>query len=1073
MSGFNLRRSDPSICYNGRPAASRRLNGGPHIKHFAATLGVLLSLSTVLLLSFSSAPLEEESATLPVTADVGLSSYQQRESTSNGSGVTTAIRQNQNMRGFENHSLLMAFDAAPVKGWTITRAYLHLYLAKGDLHGVGLTEVLAPWSEPHTVNFTTEVGGPSWLFAHTPKDPNHPSDEDWWAWPGSGFCSIAWAQPSARYQFIGPRQIERTRVGSPATQSAAPGRDRFLHLKLPVEPDLVASLAAGTCNGLVLTDDKGQVAEAYSLLGPGVPYKDNDAEDIYVFTRDVQDATLRPRLEVFGKRNAFPPTSAPAGVKVIRIDAGSGTLWMEFAAPVATGGLLAYEVSSRPAGKQEWTHLPRWALPRPAAAGGKQVMPVWTLPPGPHELAIRGVDKSGNRGEATIVNITVPPPPQAKLATPVIDTFSPPPPDSPENTNEFTLAAVPDLVKVDPVSGRVLRHGEAYLEDTKYLQGQGNPVFAGQRVTLTAAANEVAAFQLIVTRKVEKLEGLRVEVSDLAGPAGKTIAARPNAQFFRVWYVKSLDKLKEVTDPEAGEDRVLRPVAWHGDACLPLKAPFDEAFDLPAADNAVPEQTNQAVWVDFFVPKATPAGTYHGRVKVTAGGVTATLPLAVKILPLTLPDEPTWRVELNSYGGLAGMAGLDDKDPKSVEAEYTFYRLAKAHRQMINALPYSQRGTVDATRTPAVGGDGATVKVTDWSPWDKRLGPLLDGSAFTSEKGYVGPGAGSPISQLYLPFHENWPLPVARHFGDYAEFGDRLDFAEWSKKSRPLEEAYGKDFEDGFAGMARQFAEHFKEKGWTRTEFQFLLNNKYYYRARFFGNRGRQGTSFWLLDEPVDHDDYAAIAFFLSLARRGVESAGAPNVRFVYRADVSTPEMTRGLLNGACDFWMLGWDTIPAGYVTTARVRQRFIPGERFWQYGGAVSTSGAPVGLVGSFLAGWCAGSDGILPYWNTMGGREWSKADDQAIFYSGKNYARGAKSYPGALPGLRMKIMRRAQQDIEYLQLLSQAAGWTRDTVRQALATYADDPAAPSFMFKNLTPERADAIRAAVVQTLLGAHH
>jgi len=70
------------------------------------------------------------------------------------------------------------------------------------------------------------------------------------------------------------------------------------------------------------------------------------------------------------------------------------------------------------------------------------------------------------------------------------------------------------------------------------------------------------------------------------------------------------------------------------------------------------------------------------------------------------------------------------------------------------------------------------------------------------------------------------------------------------KKSRPLEEAYGKDFEDGFAGMARQFAEHFKEKGWTRTEFQFLLNNKYYYRARFFGNRGRQGTSFWLLDEP-------------------------------------------------------------------------------------------------------------------------------------------------------------------------------------------------------------------------------
>ena len=512
---------------------------------------------------------------------------------------------------------------------------------------------------------------------------------------------------------------------------------------------------------------------------------------------------------------------------------------------------------------------------------------------------------------------------------------------------------------------------------------------------------------------------------------------------------------------------------WHGDACLPLAPPFEEAFDLPAADNAVPGQTNQAVWVDLFVPKGTPAGTYQGSVKVTAGGKTAALPLSARILPLTLPDEPTWRVELNSYGGLAAMAGVDDKDPRAVEAEYSFYRLAKAHRQMINALPYSQHGTVDPLRTPRVAGEGAAVAVTDWSPWDARLGPLLDGSAFTPEQGYVGPGAGTPISQIYLPFHENWPLPIARHFGDYAPTGDRIEFAEWAKKSRPLEEAYGMEFKDGFAGVARQFALHFKEKGWTRTEFQFLLNNKYYYRAKFFGARSGLGTSFWLLDEPVDHDDYAAGAFFLSLARRGVDSARAPEVRFAYRADISMPEMSRGLLSGACDFWMLGWGTIPEGYVTTARVRQRFFPDERFWQYGGAVSTSGAPVGLVGSFLAGWCSGSDGILPYWNTMGGRDWSRANDLAIFYTGKNYAGGSRTYPGALPGLRMKVMRRAQQDVEYLQLLSQAKGWTREAVRQVLAAYADDPGAPSFMFRKLTPERANALRAAVVQTLLGANH
>ena len=1053
------------------------------MKILAARLAVLLSLSTFLLLSLSAgAPVSlngesvaEGSATLPVSADVGLSSYQQKESTSNGLGVTTAIRQNQNMYGFESRSLLMAFDATPVRGWIVTKAYLHLYLAKGDLHGVGLTEVLAPWSEPQTVNFTTEVGGPCWLFARTPKDLARAAANEWWAWPGSSFCSVAWAHPSARYQFIGPGQIKRIRVGSPANQPAAAGQDRFLHLELPVAPDLVAALASGTCYGLVLTDDKGQVAEAYSLLGPGVPYQDNDAEDIYVFTRHVQDVTLRPRLEVFGERKALAPPPTPRDVKVARADAGSGTLWLEFSAPaaIAGGDLLAYDVSSRPAGKLEWTPLPRWALPRPAVAGSRQVMPVWTLPPGPHELSVRSVDKAGNRGEPTVVSITMPHRPKADLMAPMVETPSDSLHGKPETAGSFTLAAVPDLAKVDPASGRVLRYGEVYLEDEKYLQGQGNPVFTGQGVTLTAAANEVAALQLIVTKELEKLVGLKVEVSDLIGPEGKVIAAKPNAQCFRVWYVKSMSKVEETPEQAAGEDHTARSVAWHGDACLPLAAPFAETFDLPAADNAVPGQTNQAVWVDLFVPRATPAGTYHGRIMVTAGGSTAALPLAVKILPLALPDRPTWRVELNSYGGLAGMAGVDSKDPKSFEAEHSFYRLAKAHRQMINALAYSQRGTVDETRTPVVKGEGASVRIADWSSWDSRLGPLLDGSAFTAEKGYVGPDEGTPISQLYLPFHENWPLPIARYFGDYADVSGRLKFAEWAKKSRPLEEAYGKEFKDGFASVARQFAVHFKEKGWTQTEFQFLLNNKYYYRAMFFGNHGRQGTSFWLLDEPVDHDDYAASAFFLSLARRGVESARTPEVRFAYRADISMPEMTRGLLNGVCDLWMLGWDTIPTSYVTTARVRQRFFPGERFWQYGGAVSTSGAPVGLVGSFLAGWCAGSDGILPYWNTMGGRDWSKADDLAIFYTGRNYAGGAKSYPGALPGLRMKIMRRAQQDVEYLQLLSQAKGWTRETVRQAVAGYADDPSAPSLMFKNLTPERADALRAAVVQTLIGANN
>ena len=1038
------------------------LEEGELMKRFVAALAVVLSLTS---LAAADPP-----AVLEVTGSVGLSCYRGKDTTSNGQGVTSPIRQNQNWRGFASRVLLLNFDARPIQGWTISKAYLHLYVAKGDLYGVGLTEVLAPWGQPRTSNFTTETGGPCWRFAHTPKDGAPPAVADWWAWPGSSFPSVSWAHPSARYQFIGPAQIERTRVGVPATEPAPPGKDRFTHLKLPIDPDLVAALAAGTNHGLVLTDDKGQVAEAYSLIGPGYPYKDNDAEDPCVFIKAVQEPSLRPRLEVYGAKSDAAAPSPPKDVKVARSEAGSGTVYLEFVAPGESksgGNLLAYEVSYRTTTQPDWTPLPRWSMPRPAAAGSRQVMPVWTLPPGQYELSIRSVDKSGNRSDPAIVPLTVPARPDVKLAAPAAkDPFT----LKTKKAEAFTLAAVPDLAKVDPASGAVLYAGDRYRLDAAYLQS--NSVFTGQAVTLTAAANEVVAFQLIVAKKVGKLAGLKVEVADLVGLGlgGKKIAAKPNAQTFRVWYVRSLDKPRRSMGPGETEDLTVRPVAWHGDACLPLTQPFDEAFDLPAADNGIPDQTNQAVWIDLFVPKETPAGCYCGNVIVTGGepAETATLPVELEVLPLALPDKPSWRVELNCYGGLADFAGVAGKDAKaSTEAEYTFYRLAKAHRQMINALPYHQNGSVDETRTPAVAGEGAQVKVSDWSAWDNRLGPLLDGSAFTAEKGYTGPGAGTPISHIYLPFNENWPLPLEKYYGDFARLNDRLDFAEWARKSRPLAEAFDKDYQAGVSSAARQFAEHFKEKGWTGTEFQFFLNNKYYYKLPFFSDFGSHGSSFWLLDEPVDHDDYAADAFFLGLARRGVESAKIPDIKFAFRVDNSMPDMARGLLDNVCDLEMLGWGAIYSG--PTAAIRQKFIPTERFWHYGGAVSTSGPPVGLLGNFLAGWCSGSDGILPYWTTLRGADWGQADDMAIFYTGRHYANGHKNYPGALPGLRMKVMRRCQQDIEYLQLLSAAKGWGRDVVRQAVAAYADDPAAPVLMFKKLTPDQADQLRATVARTLM----
>ncbi len=537
---------------------------------------------------------------------------------------------------------------------------------------------------------------------------------------------------------------------------------------------------------------------------------------------------------------------------------------------------------------------------------------------------------------------------------------------------------------------------------------------------------------MIVAKGESPLKDIRVQVGDLAGPDGR-IAATPNVQVLRAWYVKSNRDQKRQLGPNEVEDVTVRPVAWHADACVPLAEPFAQVVNVPAEDNGIDGQTNQAVWVDLYVPKGAKAGPYTGKLTVTGQGLVSAveMTLALKVLPLSLPDTPTWIIELNSYGGLPDLAGVGGRDPvKARQASWEFYRLAKAHREMISVIPYKQSGRVDLP-VPKVDVEGNNAKISDWAAFEEYYAPLLDGSAFAADKGYVGPGAGTPISEMYLPFHENWPLPLDKWYQDYAKMKTRLDFAEWAKKSRLLDAAFSEDYKRMYADVARQMAEHFQQKGWTKTSYQVFGNDKYYFKVPYFAsqmtNSTNNGTSFWLLDESVDFDDYMANAFFLGLPKRGVQAAKAPDVKFAYRTDVSMPEMTRGLWNDICNLWVCGGGAIKSGYVTTAVVRQKWLPGEEFWHYGGGPSLSAAPVDMAHAFLTSWAAGSSGMLPWWTTEGGNrlEDPRDADLALFYTGRNVAGSGKDHLGPLPGLRMKVARRAQQDIEYLHLLAGAEG------------------------------------------------
>ncbi len=221
----------------------------------------------------------------------------------------------------------------------------------------------------------------------------------------------------ARYSHAGPGDIQKEKVGYPGE----PGDYKpFVHLRLPISAEIVAGMAAGTNYGIVITDDKGQVAESYSLIGPGYPYAYNEAADPWVFTKDIQDESLRPVLEVTGAPagDLEPAPAEPKDLKVVKVEPSTSTVTVELTAPER--GALAYEVVHTQVGESPDFNraqpLPRWEIPLPAKPGARQRMPIWTLPPGDYTLGVRTVSPAGYRSQFVPVKISVPSVPEAKLA---------------------------------------------------------------------------------------------------------------------------------------------------------------------------------------------------------------------------------------------------------------------------------------------------------------------------------------------------------------------------------------------------------------------------------------------------------------------------------------------------------------------------------------------------------------------------------------------------------------------------------------------------------------------------------
>ena len=177
--------------------------------------------------------------------------------------------------------------------------------------------------------------------------------------------------------------------------------------------------------------------------------------------------------------------------------------------------------------------------------------------------------------------------------------------------------------------------------------------------------------------------------------------------------------------------------------------------------------------------------------------------------------------------------------------------------------------------------------------------------------------------------------------------------------------------------------------------------------------------------------------------------------------------MSRGLWDGVCNLWN---SSGLFDFATTAAFRMKRIPDEKYWHYGGGPGVAENLITMQKNFFTFWAIGTEGDLPYWDTLRGEGWFRPSDLAILYQGTDYARSGKDYNGPIAGVRLKAIRRGQQDIEYLNMLTAKKPWSKAKVRKALAAWADNSRAPVLTFRNLSVDRLFQLRGALQTALKG---
>ncbi|PCJ52290.1 MAG: hypothetical protein COA79_24490 [Planctomycetota bacterium] len=780
--------------------------------------------------------------------------------------------------------------------------------------------------------------------------------------------------------------------------------------------------------GLILMDESGWWAGARS--------------NIYIMSRESKTPPIL--IVTLGGQDKTAPGEPT--IKQIPDDTDDGEMLLEITCSGGDGDkgmALGYDIKiseGAKIGAKNWksaTFLPRYLIKRPQKVGSKIKIWVKNLKPGvSYDIGIQAYDAAGNYSKIVSTGIIKASGPSKKPDLNIQPIkFSK---GGPLKMNGLQVWAVDELIKINPIDGKIL-DGSKYI-DKKHREGSITWNGEKKSIELFGAKAEIVSFRLALELSdTESLKSIALFPKDLKNE--KDTISSSNITFRRDWYAKTKS-------------------GWYACAMPRLNGKNGGIISIPASDQKIDGQKNQSIYVSIVIPKNTNPGSYLGGIVISANDSRVTVPINLNVYNATIPDQISYIIELNSYG----YRGDDDEAKKKFHG---IHRMAHEFRLGYNSLGYSHSGNRTLPFIPAIKGEGKDAKVESWDKWDSWMGPLLDGSAF---KGL--PREGTPIPHYYLPFYESYPTKIYKeyaggmfHNNKHVKSDGKWNRDEWRfylcKNDVFVSDGFSSKWKAAAISVSLDYRKHFESKGWTKTEFQIFANNKLYGR----NSAKKKTTSLWTLDEPSFGRDFRALQFLYDTFQKPFKGT---KLNVVTRGDVSRPEWQGDRLDGACEVSVVSSSIYSSQDIIQKRVHEH---GSKYWFYGGGKGIATDLSQLSGLYMKTWTLGCVGGLAYWTSQHGNDWDEDDVLALTLSSNH------GYTGATPTDRIVAQRRAQQDIELLNLLKNKKGWSYRRVVQAVNSSidlasktvrknADDPGTTSMA--SISADKLSVVRKAVLELL-----